>query len=131
MGLDIEFYKVKQESVGYFRKVNFILTYFEVEDDQNCEDIIVSKDKFAEFVSDLKCELLLYEERKPKNDNPDADAELEPINPKLRTKEVCFGGSTAYYPDYWEDVKYVYNWAKGQLESFDWDNYTMDLNCWW
>jgi hypothetical protein len=130
MGLDIDFYKVKKESVGYFRKVNFILTYFEVESDQDCEDIPVSKDKLAEFVADLKCELMLYNERKPK-DNPDEDAELEPINQKLRTKEVCFGGSTAYYPNYWEDVKEVYTWAKGQLESFDWDNYTMILNCNW
>lgn len=130
MGLDIDFYKVKKESVGYFRKVNFILTYFEVEGEQDCEDIPVSKEKLAEFVADLKCELTLYNERKPK-DNPDEDAELEPINPKLRTKEVFFGGSTAYYPDYWEDAKWVYTWAKGQLESFDWDNYKMILNCWW
>lgn len=130
MGLDIDFYKVKKESVGYFRKVNFILTYFEVEGEQDCEDIPVSKEKFAEFVADLKCELTLYNERKPK-DNPNEDSELEPVNPKLRTKEVCFGGSTAYYPYYWEDVKEVYTWAKGQLESFDWDNYKMVLNCWW
>lgn len=130
MGLDIDFYKVKKESVGYFRKVNFILTYFEVEDEQDCEDIPVSKEKFAEFVADLKCELVLYYTRKIK-DNPDEDAELEPINPKLRTKEVFFGGNTAYYPDYWEEVKEVYTWAKGQLESFDWDHYKMILNCWW
>ena len=130
MGLDIDFYKVKRESVGYFRKVNFILTYFEVEGDQDCVDIFVSKEKFAEFVADLKCELTLYNERKPK-DNPDEDAELEPINPKLRTKEVFFGGCTAYHPDYWEDVKEVYTWAKGQLESFDWENCKMVLNCWW
>lgn len=131
MGLDIDFYKVRKESVGYFRKVNFILTYFDVEDEQDCKDIPVSKEKFAEFVADLKCELLLYKERKPKNDDPSSELELEPINPKLRTKEVFFGGSTAYYPDYWEDVKEVYSWAKEQLESFDWDNYKMVLNCWW
>ena len=130
MGLDIEFYKRSTESVGYFRKVNFILTYFDVEDEQNCEDIRISKEKFTEFVADLKCELTLYNERKPKND-PNENAELEPINPKLRTKEVCFGGSTAYHSDYWEDVKEVYAWAKEQLESFDWVNYTMILNCWW
>lgn len=130
MGLDIHFYKVKKESVGYFRKVNFILTYFEVEDEQDCVDIHVSKEKFAEFVADLKCELTLYYTRMIK-DHPDEDAELEPINPKLRIKEVSFGGSTAYYPDYWEDVKEVYTWAKGQLESFDWDYYKMALNCWW
>ena len=130
MGLDIDFNEVKRKPVGYFRKVNFILTYFDVEDEQNCEDIPISKEKFAEFVADLKCELTLYKERKPK-DNPDDDAELEPINPKLRTKEVCFGGSTAYNSDYWEDVKGVYAWAKEQLESFDWENSKMVLNCWW
>lgn len=130
MGLDIEFFKVREESVGYFRKVNFILTYFEVEDEHDCEDIPVSKEKFAEFVSDLKCELMLYYTRKIK-DNPGEDAELEPINPKLRTKVVSFGGRTAYYQEYWEYVKEVYSWAKEQLESFDWDNYKMVLNCWW
>lgn len=130
MGLDIDFYEVKRKPVGYFRKVNFILTYFDVEDEQNCEDIPISKEKFAEFVADLKCELTLYKERKPK-DNPDDDAELEPINPKLRIKEVSFGGSTVYNPDYWEDVKDVYAWAKEQLESFDWENSKIVLNCWW
>lgn len=131
MGLDIRFYKVKREKVGYFRKVNFILTYFDVDNDMDCKDISVTKEKLDEFVEDLKCELLSYEERKPENDDPSSELELEPINPKLRTKEVFFGGSTAYYPEYWKDVKEVYAWAKGQLESFDWDNYTMVLNCWW
>lgn len=129
MGLDISFYKFKREEIGYFRKVNFILTYFDVDHDMNGEDIIVSKEKLAEFVADLKCELVQYEDRASKQSGD--DIELEPINPKLRTKEVFFGGSTAYYPEYWEDLKEAYNWAKGQLESFDWDNYTMALNCWW
>ena len=35
MGLDVWFEKVTREELVNFRKVNFILTYFDVSDEQN------------------------------------------------------------------------------------------------
>lgn len=130
MGLDVWFEKVTREDLVNFRKVNFILTYFDVSDEQNCEDIPISKDMLGEFVADLKCELVQYKER-IKNSNDADGIELPPINPKLMTKEIPFGGITSYTPDYWEDVKWVYGWAQNQLNEFDWENAYLVLHCWW
>ena len=130
MGLDVWFEKVTRETLINFRKVNFILTYFDVSDEQNCEDIPISKDMLGEFAADLKCELVQYQERIKNSNNAD-NIDLPPINPKLTTKEVSFGGPISYTPQYWEDVKWVYEWAKNQLNEFDWENAHLVLHCWW
>ena len=132
MGLDVTFYEVKRKEIGYFRKRNFFLTYFHIEEEQNTVDVEITKDMLAEFVADLKCELVQYKERiKNQTDEMIEVVEIEPINPRLRTKEVFFGGSTAYYPEYWEDLKEAYCWASEQLKTFDWDNSSMVIHCWW
>lgn len=130
MGLDVTFYDVKRKEIGYFRKRNFFLTYFDIEEEQNTVDVEITKDMLAEFVADLKCELVQYENR-IKNQSDEMIEEIEPINPKLRTKEVFFGGCTAYYPEYWEGLKEAYRWASEQLKTFDWDNSSMVIHCWW
>lgn len=126
MGLDISFYK--KTEVGYFRKVNFILTYFNVTDDDDCVDIEITREKFCEFVADLKCELLQYDTRKQQNADCD---EMPPVNPKFNTCEVFFGGSTSYDSFYWADMQHVHDWAMNFLRDFDWDNERLFLNCWW
>ena len=128
MGLDISFYSVKRDKVGYFRKVNFFLTYFNVDEDKDCVDIILDREKFAEFVADLKCELLQYDSRK--SQYPDS-VEMPPVNTKFYTCEVCFGGSTLYDKFYWGDMQRVYDWAINILRDFDWDGHRLVLNCWW
>lgn len=126
MGLDISFYSVKRDEVGYFRKVNFILTYFDV--DKDCVDIGIDREKFAEFVSDLSIELKY---RESKIHELQDGGEMPPINPKFNTCEVFFGGSTSYDGFYWADMQRVYDWAFDTLNSFDWDGHRLVLNCWW
>lgn len=123
MGLDITFYAVKKTEVGYFRKVNFILNYFGIEEDDNTKDIVISQEQLGEFVAELRCELAQH-----KNLTECFD---EPINPKFRNKEVFFGGSTAYDPNYWMDVSEAYHWANGILNSFNWEECELVINAWW
>lgn len=128
MGLDISFYSVKSNKVGYFRKVNFILKYFDITVDKDAVDVEITQEKFAEFVADLKCELLQFDSRK--SQYPDS-VEMQPINPKFYTYEVFFGGSTLYDKFYWSDMQRVYDWANQLLKDFDWDGHKLILNCWW
>lgn len=128
MGLDISFYSVKRNEIGYFRKVNFIMTYFDITGDKDAVDVEITQKKFAEFVADLKCELLQFDSRK--SQYPDS-VEIQPINPKFYTCEVFFGGSTLYDEFYWGDMQRVYDWANQLLKDFDWDGYRLVLNCWW
>lgn len=131
MGLDISFFKT--ESVGYFRKVNFILTYFDIDESKNLKNIEIGKEKFIEFLFDLSRELLLYDKRKEelKEELEDANANLEPLNPKLKTCGVFFGGSTEYDSMYWQDIRNVYDWGENLMRTFDWDNCGLQIQCWW
>lgn len=127
MGLDISFYKQRKgdyndshEEVGYFRKVNFIVRYFNLGEDDDGRDIELRKDVFSKFVNDLKVEL---ESR--------TELQGEPVNKDLMPIRVFFGGSTECDSYYWEDVKFVYAWADSLLREFDWENNVLLLNCWW
>ena len=129
MGLDIVFnarskldsrYK---EDVGYFGKVNFILTYFDIDDDHNCSSIEISHDRLHSFVNDLYKELIMHH----------IENTIEPVNQKLKTKIVFFGGNTKYDNSYWESLKSVYNWAK-ELDagsSFNWDKDNLEMFVSW
>lgn len=128
MGLDISFDSVKRTELGYFRKVNFILTYFNVTDDYNCVDIEINQEDFAEFVADLKCELLQIDTRWQQY--PDS-VEIPPINPRFYSCEVPFGGNTCYDQFYWGDLQRVYDWSIKVLIDFDWDGHKLVLNCNW
>ena len=129
MGLDVVFrarskfdrrYSIE---VGYFGKVNFILTYFTISDDMNCSTIEVSHDQLHRFVNDLHKELVQHKVNKTCN----------PISQKFTTKQVFFGGSTEYDNSYWEDMMSVYNWAK-QLDTtnmFDWKKDNLEMFISW
>lgn len=105
--MDVNFWR--HEPAGHFRKINFFLTYFGIDDDRRWEDIEITHDEFSDFVDALESEIEQYRKRKEKQTEP---AEMEPINPKLRTCSVCFGGSTRYDKMYWEDLQNVFDWAK-------------------
>lgn len=125
MGLDIVFNARSKsdpryrEEVGYFRKVNFILTYFDIDDDNNCNSIEITHDRLHSFVNDLHKELIKH---RIKNT-------VEPVNQKLKTKRVFFGGSTEYNNMYWNDMESVYNWAKDLDVSseFDWNRDNLEM----
>lgn len=125
MGLDIVFnarskldsrYK---EEVGYFGKVNFLLTYFDIDDDHNCDSIEISHDKLHSFVNDLHKELIYH----------NINNTTIPVNQKFETKKVFFGGNTEYNNSYWESLRSVYNWAKDLDTSskFNWDKDNLEM----
>lgn len=127
MGLDINFYKESKldsryrENIGYFGKVNFILTYFNINEDMNCEHVHITEMQFKQFISDLDNELY----RKFRY------GYNEPINEKLKTKAVFFGGSIDYDEGYWYDVCNVSNWAHKVINDIDWDKDELLIIAWW
>lgn len=129
MGLDVVFRARSKfdprysTEVGYFGKVNFILTYFNISDDMNCTSIEVSHEQLHIFVNDLHKELVQHKVNKTCN----------PISQKFTTKQVFFGGSTEYDNSYWEGMMSVYNWAK-QLDTantFDWGKDNLEMFISW
>ena len=107
MGLDINFYKESKldpryrENIGYFGKVNFILTYFNVNEDMNCEHVYITKEQFEQFIIDLNAELI-HRNLDEVNDRP--------INEKLKTKHVFFGGSLDY-DEYTELSQHIFRYC--------------------
>ena len=128
MGLDINFYRQNKsdhddyDEVGYFRKVNFLLTYFDVHENDNCTDIPITKDQIESLAQDTNAELI--------HKNLDVDNK-EPLNESLRTKKVFFGGSIDYDDYYWQDIECVRDWANDILKSFEWDKYNLVMCAWW
>lgn len=125
MGLDIVFHAQSKldsryrKEVGYFSKVNFLLTYFDVGDDHSCDIVAIPRNRLYELVSDLCRELERHSTYKT----------TEPDNPKLKTKKVFFGGSVEYDDSYWHELQYVYDWAKELSEdpSFDWERDNLEM----
>lgn len=127
MGLDINFYKESKlddryhEEIGYFRKVNFILNYFNISEDMNCRKVYITKEQLEQFIGDLDSELY----RKCKY------GYNEPANEKLRTKHVFFGGSLDYDECYWNDIRYARDWANEAINDVDWDKDNVYIIAWW
>ena len=127
MGLDIFFLRESKlnskdkENIGYFRKVNFIIRYFNLNDEDNCREIELRKDIFSKFVDDLNCELK----------NHSLHPEDLPCNKDLLPISVFFGGSIECDQNYWNDVNEVYNWSLDILNNFNWENNYLFLYCWW
>ena len=106
MGLDIFFTKKKVKEIGYFRKVNFLVKYFEDYcglDTANqtplrihIKDIMDLKDRCSEVIN-----------------NPNKAEELLP------TTDGFFFGDTDYNEEYLKDVQEVYNYCLHLLDEFD------------
>lgn len=106
MGLDIYFEKRKSTEIGYFRKVNFLVKYFEDLgfDVENQTPLSIKKDQAIELRD--RCRRVL--------DNHDLAEELLP------TMSGFFFGSTNYDEYYFEDVQSVLDYCEGELiPAFD------------
>ena len=127
MGLDISFYAQSKldsdakEEVGYFRKANFILTYFNIGSEDDGKYITISKEQFAEFANDLNIERIHHDIRH----------NSEPWNQKLRTSSVFCGGSTEYDDYYWKKIEEASNWAADIFNRFHWATDEMAIFCSW
>ena len=101
MGLDIYFTKKKSKEIGYFRKVNFLVRYFEDLglDTTNQVPLQINKEDV---------EILLHRCNQVLEDHSRA-SELLP------TMSGFFFGSTEYNEYYFEDVKMVRDYIKNTL----------------
>lgn len=106
------------EDIGYFRKVNFLVKFFEYEND--CEDKEITIDELTDLLE--RCEEVIKSHSKAK-----AEA-------LLPTQSGFFFGSTEYNAYYFEDVKAVRDWCKGIIASAEdhpTEDYILLINCWW
>ena len=115
MGLDISFYKeVRQRSeVAYFRKVNFIVEYFNLD---NCVDHVCSVDELTTLVE--RCKKVL-------------EAKSEEVSKQeLPTFDGFFCGATEYDDNYYQDVENVMNKVQNILDNKQ-DDESIVINAWW
>lgn len=101
MGLDITFNRHISSEVGYFRKVNFLVQFFENKG-LNVEEqkpLIICKEDVEELL--LKCEQVLKDKSK---------------GPKiLPTRNGFFFGSTDYDEYYYDSVLEISKFIKNEL----------------
>lgn len=102
MGLDLFFYRMKTKEVGYFRKVNFLIPFFESQlgyEIRNLSKVKIYKEDAEELLR--RCNAVLSDHSKAE--------ELLP------TQEGFFFGSTDYDEYYFEDVESVGDYVKDTL----------------
>ena len=101
MGLDIFLTKKKRTNIGYFRKVNFLVKFFEERgfDVENQTPLEISKEQAEELLE--RCEEVLKDNSK--------GPELLP------TMSGFFFGNTDYNSYYYKDVKSVRDYIKETL----------------
>lgn len=99
MGLDIYFNKVKE--IGYFRKVNFLVAYFENRGYKidSCKEVTIDISDVTELLN--RCNEVLKNNSKA--------SELLP------TQSGFFFGNTNYNECYFEDVKCVKEYIENAL----------------
>ena len=131
MGLDIYFYDKNHTEIGYFRKVNFLLTYFDIDDKKNCKLVRITKKKFSEFVKDIEEEYVEYFKKKMLSSSSNEEICIEPKNLLFKTKNVFCGGNIEYNELYWNNLFSVREWSNKVLEKFDWRKDRLSIWCWW
>lgn len=101
MGLDIYLIKKKRSEIGYFRKVNFLVKFFEKKgfDVPKQTPLAIKREDAEELLS--KCEEVLKDHSKAEK--------------LLPTMSGFFFGSTDYDDYYYEDVKAVRDYIKDTL----------------
>lgn len=104
-----------EEDAGYFRKVNFLIPFFDYEEDCSEQDISVAQLK--ELVR--RCKIVLEERNE------------ETSKEELPTTSGFFFGSTDYGEDYYDDVAEVKEWAEELIATTNEDTHRLVMYCWW
>ena len=107
-----------QEEVGYFRKVNFLVGYFNYE--ENCSNQEITMDEIKMLLE--RCREVLKHKSKSK-------AEL-----LLPVQQGFFFGSYNYDDWYFGDVKEVRDWCAKiikEADQFPDTEYIYLFHCWW
>lgn len=101
--------------VAYFRKVNFLLPFFNYYD--NCSYKKISMLDVEELLR--RCRLVL-------------DAKDDEVSERLLpTQDGCFFGGTEYGEYYYSDVLEVLDTFTHILDETDWHTEIIEMYCWW
>lgn len=117
-----------EKEVAYFRKVNFLLPFFNYQ--QNCSDIIIEKCLVENLVNLCNDVLKLY--HKHKVGEFDKFELIKFVSEKLPTTSGFFFGSTEYDElNYFKNVESVRDKFSNILDTFDWENEIFFMRCSW
>ena len=117
-----------EKEVAYFRKVNFLLPFFNYQ--QNCSDIIIEKCLVENLVNLCNDVLKLY--HKHKVGEFDKFELRKFVSEKLPTTSGFFFGSTEYDElNYFKNVESVRDKFSNILDTFDWENEIFFMRCSW
>jgi hypothetical protein len=125
--------------IGYFRKVNFLMEFFNYEG--NCEYQEISKGELEALqeacleVSKMKPTKVEYIKAEHKWDTDRVETVLSEADQErcaeiLPTQAGFFFGNTAYNQWYLDDVKEVLAWVTGVLKELA-DDEVVLMYCWW
>ena len=124
------------EEIGYFRKVNFLVSFFNYEENCSLQEITYEEVKWLKTA----CETVLgaykeSEEWRNREDASDYDYEDEPwedvADSYLPTQEGFFFGSTDYNEYYISDVREVKEWCEKVLADTNKEEDVLIMDCWW
>lgn len=119
MGLDISINRINRKEIGYFRKVNFLVAFFEKKgmDVNNQIPILFDKETAEELLN--LCNQVLKDHSKAE--------ELLP------TMDGFFFGNTEYDKYYFNDVRVVKRWIENTLlpEFNNLDNDQIEFSIWY
>ena len=114
-----ECYDALYSEVAYFRKVNFLLPYFNYE--ENCSEVVIDKCEVEELIDDCKRVI----------NAKDTDIAESIANELLPTEAGFFFGNTDYDEWYFKDVQEVMDKFTEILNDFDFDENELIMDCWW
>lgn len=126
------------EEIGYFRKVNFLMSFFNYED--NCEYKEISKDKLEELryacieicrMKPVRVEVTKYTFGCTVEVKDYSLADQERCAELLPTQSGFFFGNTDYDQGYFNSVKEVLSWVDGVLDNLDDKKEVVLMYCWW
>lgn len=125
------------QEVGYFRKVNFLMSFFNY--DGNCEYKEIAREELqalrdaCEEISEMKpikVEVHKYPYGGVTEVKEYSLADQERCAELLPTQSGFFFGSTDYNEWYFADVKEVFAWVDGVLSDLA-DDEVVLMYCWW
>lgn len=120
---------------GYFRKVNFLVSFFDYGDNCSLQEIDTDDIERLKF----RCDKILEayqesEEWRNREDASDFDYEDEPwedvAEAYLPTQAGFFFGSTEYDEYYIDDIREVKEWCENLLSDLEGDDVVI-MSCWW
>jgi hypothetical protein len=125
------------KQIGYFRKVNFLMSFFNY--DGNCEYKEIGRERLQALrdacAEIAKMKPVRYEVTQYAYGGTDkvkvySDADKKRCAELLPTQSGFFFGNTDYDQSYFYDVKEVFIWVDGVLSDLA-DDEVVLMYCWW